>query len=191
MIRVFVGTDSDIHADAERVIEYSIRTNTAEAVDLSFIRPGWKAGCTGFTTHRYLVPKLCGFEGFAIYLDVDMIVLGDLSELWSYRQAGKWCITRAREDAVSVIDCSAFRDMPPDSVLQSRIGKTAGIEQVGERYEVCIPEEWNVLDQLTDDAKLVHYTDLATQPWRPYRAHRSPSAVLLFFDYLERANADG
>lgn len=38
MIRVFVGTDSDIHGDAEKVLEYSIRTNTAEEVDLTRLR---------------------------------------------------------------------------------------------------------------------------------------------------------
>jgi hypothetical protein len=191
MIRVFVGTDGDIHADAERVLEYSIRTNTVEEVEIAFMRPGWKVGCTGFTTHRYLVPRLCDFEGFAIYLDVDMIVLGDLSELWSYRQAGKWCTTRPTEDAVSVIDCSAFRDLPSEASLQAPTAKTACIAQIGDRYEASIPEAWNVCDRLTDDARLVHYTDLATQPWRPYRPHRDPGATLLFFDYLWRANADG
>ena len=77
-IRVFVGTDGDFHQDAEKVIEYSIRTNTAEEVDLTFMRPGWKSPPTGFTSHRYLVPSLCNYEGYAIYLDVDMLVLGDL-----------------------------------------------------------------------------------------------------------------
>ena len=82
MIRIFIGTDGDFHQDAEKVIEYSIRKNTEQEVDLNFIRPGYKNGVTGFTNHRFIIPELCNYEGYAIYLDVDMLVLGDLSELW-------------------------------------------------------------------------------------------------------------
>ena len=115
MIRVFVGTDSDVHQDAEKVLEYSIRKNTAEEVDLVFMHPGWKSVPTGFSTHRYMIPELCNWEGYAIFLDVDMLVLGDLAELMEYRVEGKWaicepnqltttCGLKKRRDEVAVID---------------------------------------------------------------------------------------
>lgn len=195
MIRVFVGTDSDIHHVAERVLLYSIAQNTSSDVKVNFIRPGWKVGCTGFTTHRYLVPRLCGFEGFAIYLDVDMIVLGDLTELWEHRHAGKWCVTRKSDDAVSVIDCSAFTDLPMDHALRLADSGVTARKIIGDRLSVSIPTDWNVYDAVTPDAKIVHYTNLATQPWHPvpnfaYKPHESQAAVDLFNEYRSASYAD-
>lgn len=195
MIRVFVGTDSDIHGDAEKVLEYSIRTNTQEEVDLTFMRPGWKAGVTGFTPHRFLIPEMCNYEGFAIYLDVDMIAIGDLSELWEYRTAGKWCTTNNQDDDVSVIDCSAFTDLPNEQQIR-QLGRSAKLQCkriVGNRYHANISPLWNIEDKVVPDMKLIHYTSLDTQPWKPipghnYKPHASQEAVDLFFEYLERAN---
>ena len=200
MIRVFVGTDSDIHGDAEKVLEYSIRTNTPEEVELTFMRPGWKTGVTGFTTHRFLIPEMCNYEGYAIYVDVDMIAVGNLRELWDCRMPGKWCITRPGEDDVSVIDCSAFRDLPTEQQLkqfsgrQGRVMKQRCKQIIGNRYSVTIPETWNVEDKIVPGMQLIHYTNLNTQPWHPdpnhnYAPHASQEAVDLFFEYLERANS--
>lgn len=202
MIRVFIGTDGDIHQKAESVIRYSIDKNTNQElnpVDVQFIRPGWKNGVTGFTTHRYLIPKLCNYEGFAIYLDVDMIVLGDLSELWVYRTEGKWCTTSGSDDDVSVIDCSAFKDLPKEDFLKQHPGgarKVAVRSKIGNRYAPIIPSQWNVEDKVTKDAKLIHYTALGMQPWHPnpkqeYKPHKSQEAVDLFWDYYHEAKAAG
>jgi len=199
MIKVFVGTDGEFHQKAERVLEYSIRTNTQEEVDLTFMRPGWKSGVTGFTTHRFLIPELCDYEGYAIYLDVDMIVLGDLKELWEFRKPGKWCTTGPQEDDVSVIDCSAFSDLPKEEELkkfsgrQGRIMKQRCKQIIGNRYSATIDPLWNVEDKIAPGMKLIHYTGLATQPWEPnpqqenYKPHPCQEAVDLFWDYYKRA----
>ena len=196
MIRVFIGTDGDIHQDAEKVLEYSIRNNTNQPVDVTFMRPGWKNGVTGFTTHRYMIPMLCNFEGYAIYLDVDMIALEDLEDLWGYRTPGKWCTTNAQDDDVSVIDCSAFTDLNDVELLKKAPGgqtKQIVRRQIGNRYFANISPLWNVEDKVIPNAKLIHYTALNTQPWKPnpkeqYKDHPSPEAVDLFFEYLDLAN---
>lgn len=191
-MRVFVGTDGDFHQKAERVIEYSIRANASQPVDVHFIRPGWKSGCTGFTTHRYLVPRLCDFTGYAIYLDVDMVVLGDIADLWAYRRPGRWCIPAYSGDEVSVIDCSAFKDLPSESALRHPSAKIQCGKIIGDRYLSLIPLTWNVEDELLPGTDLLHFTNMATQPWHPtpsinYRPHQSSVACAVFFDYLERA----
>ncbi len=190
-VRVFIGTDADIHKKAEQVIEYSIRTNTSVPVDIRFIRPGWKSGCTGFTTHRYLVPALCQHKGFAIYLDVDMIVFGDLAELWNYRRRGFWVVPKGSGDEVSVIDCAAFR-FPSESELMRQGAKFQCEQRIGARYLRIIPESWNVEDNVAADMKLLHFTNMATQPWQPspaieYQQHESEPASKLFFEYWEKA----
>ena len=201
MIRLFIATDGDVHQDAEKVIEHSIRKNTKEEVDLNFIRPGYKNGATGFTNHRFLIPELCNYEGYCIYMDVDMLVLGDLSELWEYRRSGKWVTTPKRDD-VSVIDCSAFKDLPKlDEMKRFSVGrkfdkkyhKNTIRKLIGNRQVEEIPMDWNTCDTITPTAKLIHYTNLSTQPWRPnpaekYKDHPDQEAVNLFFDYLNETN---
>ena len=201
-IRVFIATDGDIHSDAEKVIKYSIEKNTNEEVEINFIRPGYKNGCTGFTNHRYLIPELCNYEGYAIYFDVDMLVLGDLRELWEYKKPGKWVTTPHRDD-VSVIDCSAFKDIPKLSDMKQFGAGRSGFDkkyhkntikaQLANRHVEAIPEEWNTWDKITPNAKLIHYTCLKTQPWQPdpnkeYEPHPNQDAVDLFFQYLNEAN---
>ena len=207
MIRVFIGTDGDIHQDAEKVVEWSIRKNTKEDVDFTFLRPGWKTPPTGFASHRYLIPKHCNWKGYAIYLDVDMLVLGDLSELMTWKRPNKWAISardpkkislKARfRDAVCVIDCSAAKDvLPGEHILQTRSGKITaknGLIQSGYFAEI-IPETWNAR-VVSPDAKLIHYTNLKTQPWCPdpsieYEPFPCKKTSDLFFEYLEEAKRE-
>ena len=203
MIRVFVGTH-ELHTDAEKVIEHSIRRNTTEEVDVTFMRPGWETPPTGFSSHRYLIPKLCNYKGYAIYLDVDMLVLGDLSELLSYKQPGKWAICKTdkvsrkaiNRDEVAVIDCSAAKDeLPTETLLKLRHGKDIAKQALikGNYYESIIPEKvWNART-VTPESKLIHYTNLRTQPWHPdptidYMPFPCQVTCDLFFEYLEEAN---
>ena len=193
MIKVFVGTDSDVHGDAEKVLEYSIRKNTTEEVELTFMNPGWKSAPTGFTTHRYMIPQLCNWEGYAIYLDVDMLVLGDLSELMSYKQEGKWviCDTGRYRDEVAVIDCSII--LPTEDELKSTEGKNLAKRTLREHYLTTIPSAWNT-DTLSPKAKLIHYTNVRTQPWQPdptidYMPYHCEETCNLFFDYLDEINS--
>jgi hypothetical protein len=203
MIRVFVGTHKS-HKDAEKVLEYSIRKNTTQDVDLTFMRPGWETPPTGFSSHRYLIPQMCNFKGYAIYLDVDMLVLGDLAELLSYKQAGKWAICKTNRksrkahnrDEVAVIDCSAAKDkLPNEKLLKTRQGKDIAKQALagGGYYAKVIPEKvWNART-LSPESKLIHYTNLRTQPWHPnpsikYEPFPCKATCDLFFEYLEKAN---
>lgn len=192
MIRVFIGTDGDIHGKAEKVIEYSILKHASEPVSINFMRPIWKSGCTGFTNHRFLIPSMCGYDGFAIYFDVDMLLLDDIAKLWAFRTPGKWCTTPYRDD-VSVIDCSAFADL---SMPYARLNKKDTIRRmIGARQLSNIPQGWNTIDTVNPDAKLIHYSDLNTQPWHPipghpYKDHKSDAAVEIFWQYYAEATGN-
>jgi lipopolysaccharide biosynthesis glycosyltransferase len=41
---------------------------------------------TEFSFSRFLTPYLCNFEGWAIFLDCDMLFLDDISKLWDLRE---------------------------------------------------------------------------------------------------------
>lgn len=44
---------------------------------------GQKDGTNAFIYSRFLVPYLMGYEGFAIFVDGDMVVLDDIAKLWA------------------------------------------------------------------------------------------------------------
>lgn len=143
---------------------FSIQENTAEDTIVHIVRPEGigmpETGCTGFTNVRYAVPALCRQMGYAnaIYMDVDMLVLGDISELWQYREAGKWVTLLDGSDELSIF--SSECDFPSDvhnhtkTALRNMQCRTA-----------AIPKLWNCEDCKPEGAQLVHFTDLKTQPW--------------------------
>ena len=89
MIRVFIAT-ADKYVDHEPVLEYSILKHASEPVEINWMRAGENGlvahGCTGFTNFRFAIPRLAGQSGYAIYFDVDMLVMADVAALWAYRK---------------------------------------------------------------------------------------------------------
>ena len=100
-IPVFVGS-GDASRIERGVLEYSLSRHSTRPYDLhvyngtqgnvessndAIWQPQTLAAVRGhkfateFSLFRYVIPELCGFEGRAIYLDSDMICLGDLAEL--------------------------------------------------------------------------------------------------------------
>ena len=193
MIRLFVGTDPQQHI-AERALEASVRANTSQPVDIHWCRqgdPGWQWGgladgwATPFSRFRWFVPQVCGFEGRGIYMDCDQLVLGDLSELWEWpipaHKSGLYAGRGQLKADVIVWNCDwdGF----------------AGINRPPERELVKLPREWDHIDHLEDDTKILHFSRLATQVWKPYpdrypydTPHPDPAAEALFWEY---ANAGG
>ena len=185
MIRIFVGSNEP-YLEQEKVLELSIREHTDAEVEITFMRPGENGlsacGCTGFSQFRYCVPELAGHTGYAIYLDVDMILLADISELWVWRRAGKWICLKNGKTEVSVIDCTLRLGSKAEICRQSKPQMVARAR----RYMVqCIPNEWNVTDKVTEGMKLLHFTNLRTQPWLG-KKHPNPEAMAVLSEYQAR-----
>jgi len=124
-------------------------------------------GLTPFTYSRFLVPYLRGFaDGPALFMDVDMVVFGDIAELFDLFDPGlalQVVKTKERFEWASLMlfNCSA----PQNSVLgPDYIEAAEGLhilpwlsdEDIG-----ALPDEWNhcvFYDQPREDAKLVHFT---------------------------------
>jgi lipopolysaccharide biosynthesis glycosyltransferase len=142
-------------------------------------------GSNHFIYTRFLVPYLCDFAGHAIFIDGDMIVRGDIAELWAMRNAdvdvqvvkhdyqtrmpvkylGAKNEDYPRKNWSSVIlwNCNSFpnRRLTPEFVQHatgSELHRFSWLEdhRIGE-----LPKEWNWLpDEYgpNADAKLLHYT---------------------------------
>lgn len=183
MIPVFIAS-SERFKEIEWLTLQSIHDNTSEQVDVHVVRPQWygmkEGGCTGFTHVRWAIPQICREYGytFGIYLDVDMVVLSDIKELWDYRQRGKWVCLEDGSNEVSVI-CATLQ-YPDKSVLHNR---HKGTLPRGDHLPK-IPLEWNCEDRLTPGAKILHFTDLKTQPW--FYDHPDTEAVGVYEDICAR-----
>lgn len=84
--RIFTGWDvreaRGWHAFAESVMEHCKQPVALIPLLIDAQRDGTNA----FTYSRFLVPHICDYSGYAIFVDgADMIVNDDLANLWEYR----------------------------------------------------------------------------------------------------------
>ena len=95
VVKIFVGASEDMDEAALKVLKYSLLKNTQAKLDITVLRPSmfkdWntEAWGTPFSCFRYAIPSLCEGKGRAIYMDVDMINLRDIHDLWSENLYGK------------------------------------------------------------------------------------------------------
>ncbi|MEO5861678.1 MAG: hypothetical protein ABIQ03_04360 [Burkholderiales bacterium] len=186
-IRVFLAATKAEWLPA-RVLEFSIRETTALPVEITRIcdagrkipmpRATKNRPKTPFSFQRFLVPELCGYKGKAIYLDSDMQVFRDISQLWIWplddcdlqtvfgEQEG-----RRGQFSVMLLDCERLRWNIDDIVAQLDAGilDYAGLMykmRVVNKIGLDISPHWNGLECFDPDRTcLLHYTDMNTQPW--------------------------
>jgi lipopolysaccharide biosynthesis glycosyltransferase len=94
MIRVFLGYDP-MESVAYHVAAHSILSRASVPVAVApvalsqlgavFARERDPKQATEFSFSRFLVPWLCGYEGWAVFMDCDVLVLDDIERLWSLR----------------------------------------------------------------------------------------------------------
>lgn len=94
MIRIFIGYDRK-EAVAFQTLVNSILQHSTVPVSIVplalnnlkgiYNRPLDEKRSTDFTFSRFFIPYLCNYEGWAIFLDSDMLFQGDISDLWALR----------------------------------------------------------------------------------------------------------
>ncbi len=148
---------------------------------------------TGFSFSRFCIPKLASYSGRAIYLDADMLVFQDIAKLWNIPFDGAKVIIqgklpekhqktnhkqgapekRIKQCSVMLLDCSRL-DWDIEQVIEDLDQGKYNYEKL--MYDLCIldehkdikygvPFEWNSLEYYDSNTCLIHYTDMATQPW--------------------------
>lgn len=148
---------------------------------------------TGFSFARFCIPKLNGYKGRAIYMDADMMVFKDIRELWNwpmkdYKIAIQKTLTetetqvsankadapvkRIRQCAVMLLNCEAL-DWDIQKIINGLDNNDYTYTQL--LHELCLlkdeeigeilPFEWNSLEHYDNNTRLLHFTDMGTQPW--------------------------
>ena len=138
-----------------------------------------------FVYTRFLVPYLMDFKGRAIFIDGDMVVRGDIIELYEslqtahdvavvkhdyktrmpvkYMGAPNEDYPRKNWSSVIVWDCQSFpnRRLTPDFVQKQPGSFLHRFSWIDDDRIQALPKEWNWLpDELGEntEAKLLHYT---------------------------------
>ena len=185
-IRVFIGYDPK-EAIAYHVCMQSIIETAADPNLLEFhpVTGQQRDGSNTFIYARFLVPYLCNFSGYAIFIDGDMLVRSDIGELlqrplfyegvrvvkhdYRTKYLTKY-LGYANEDypcknwsSVMVWNCSFFpnRILTPQFVAEQPGAYLHRFAWLKDRQIGELDPAWNklVLEQeLSPDDKLRHYT---------------------------------
>lgn len=186
MIPIYIGYDPR-EAIAYHVCVQSIIENCSRPEELSF-RPIWgdrRDGSNDFVYARFLVPYRNGFKGHAIFLDGDMIVRGDICELWEARSLfhgvqvvqhdyktrfpdkylGNKNQDYPRKNWSSVVlwNCAyhPHRILNPDFISQAEGSYLHRFQWIHDKHIGMLPEGWNRLvmeQEVKGDDRLLHYT---------------------------------
>ena len=171
-LRIFVGFDPR-QPLSYTVLQHSLLSRAGKTVSITPLiiqtLPIKRQGLTPFSYSRFLTPWLCNFEGWALFLDPDMIFLDDVAKLFDFTDDHRAAmITKSlyRFEWASLIlfNCGhpANRVLTPDYIDDESRCVTPHLmdwlegDLIGE-----LPAEWNHTvgyDQPRRDARLVHYT---------------------------------
>lgn len=148
---------------------------------------------TGFSFSRFCIPELANYRGRALYLDADMLVFTDIADLWNIPFDGAKVVIQAelaaaqqqicqkkgapkqrvKQCAVMLLDCDRL-PWQINNIIDSLDQGNYDYEEL--MYDLCILDEseiryaipfgWNSMEYYQpNETALLHYTDMATQPW--------------------------
>lgn len=189
-LKIFIGYDEREcvawHVAAQSIMDTARKPVLISPLNLSnlpmYKRPYGKQS-TAFTYSRFLVPYLCNYEGFAVFMDCDMILLDDIWKLMDEIEPGKavWCVQhkytpatktkflanpqvqypRKNWSSVIVFDNSKCRALTPDVVNTAEPSFLHQFKWLQDNEIGKLGKEWNHLVgeyKPNPKAKLVHYT---------------------------------
>jgi hypothetical protein len=187
-VRFFIGADATQILGA-RLFEYSVRRFASISTRFDIIDNAGlpeptdpqRRARTGFSFCRFKIPELCRHRGRAIYVDADMQVFSDVRDLWTRDFEEAWLLYsealstagRVPQYSVMLLDCAKlgwdakalvealdrgeydYKGLMHDFSMMAAERKRAGLEFA-----------WNSLETYSEgETKLIHYTDMPTQPW--------------------------
>ena len=194
MISVFIGYDSRENV-AFHVAANSIQARASQPVSITpvrqsqlsglFERSEQKLASTEFSFSRFLVPYLCNYEGWAIFMDCDVLCRGDIAELWNLRDEryAVMCVKHDHQPADKVKFLGETQTLYPKKnwssvmLINNKRCRALSPERVNEESGLylhqfkwlesdeligTLPLAWNFLADYykkDESAKLVHYTE--------------------------------
>ncbi len=193
--QIHIGYDPSQHTSFE-VLKYSLHKHATEPIEVhaidaekltDFKREADPLASTPFTYTRFLVPHLTGYQGTALFMDSDMLALGDISELFHLDMDGLALRVRKHEynpeetvkmggkvqtqyprknwSSLMLMNTPELKLWSKEVVETQTGAYLHRFEDIPDEKIGDISEEWNVLDHMTGPTKLLHYT--SGGPWLP------------------------
>lgn len=206
-IRIFIGA-GDAQLIPALVLKHSILKHATMSVDVTIMntwthpmpkdKRNWPR--TPFSFQRFMIPEKCNYQGHAIYMDSDMLVFGDVKDIWQApMEDSVLCMRGSDTDkhraqgSVFKVDCSDIPQWKISSLVNA-------LDKGAITYDWLVFDQWNMApngwnpnwnsleEYIPGQTKLLHYTEMYNQPWL-----RNPSHPLghLWFSELREAVSDG
>lgn len=196
MIEVYVGCAANGEdAESLMVLEYSMKKYTKHKVNIHYMMQGngdtwsgWdtKTWATPFSGFRWSIPEHCNFEGRAIYMDSDMLILSDIHKLWSQDfEKGKAVIAKGSDNGEGWRYCVCMWNNPVAAEYLLPLKRMKQLPTSHQRmmsffaHHPSIVQEfdgnWNCIDgeDLTaEQIDILHYSDMSTQFHQKYALPR-------------------
>ena len=168
MYKIFIGYD-ERQTVAYNVLQYSILQHATRPVQISPLKlstlPITVTGLTPFTYSRFLVPYLCGYKGWAVYLDCDMLLQSDITSLFDHIDSAfsMRLVKHSRlfEWTSMVLFNNAQCGVLTPEYIEEESQALYELGWLPEEAIGTLPAEWNHLvgyDAPNPDAKLIHFT---------------------------------
>ena len=214
MLRIFIGWDSRFPEPAD-VLRYSLLKHSSIPLDIRYLkldelklnRTHDPLASTEFTYSRFLVPYLCNFQGKAIFMDNDMLCLGDVKELddldmsqhalrvvqHDYQPANGvkmyGCVQtsypRKNWSSLMLMNCAKLRLWTKDVVETQTGAYLHRFQDIADELIGEMPKTWNTLDWMDATTKLIHYTNGG--PWfEQYENHEHAGVWYAMRDEMHR-----
>lgn len=184
-IRLFVGVGANNEdLEAQAVLEYTARKYCTLPLEITWMRQaadgpwaGWacQTGRTPFTHFRWSVPSVCGYQGRAVYTDVDFFFMADLAGLWR-QEIPNVALVRNPTGKLStsciLFDCAKAKGhIPPVETLRQMPdahGTMLNYFRAHPELLAATDGNWDCPDlkgwQITDERlRAVHFTRIETQ----------------------------
>jgi len=222
MINIFIGYDSKEKV-AYNVLSHSIIQNSTKPVAITpialnhlkddFVRERNALSSTEFSFSRFMIPHLMNYQGWALFMDCDMLMFEDVSKLWRMRDDSKAIqvckhnyipkedkkflgqvqtkYEKKNWSSFMLMNCRKCTTLTPDYV-----NKASGLELhqfkwlEGDHLIGDLPLEWNwLVDEYEhkDDVYNVHYTKGG--PW--FEEYAKCDYSQDWFRNLEESNGSG
>jgi lipopolysaccharide biosynthesis glycosyltransferase len=192
-IRVFIGFDEREDV-AFSVLAHSIHRRASAPVSIApvmldqlgsvYRRERNPLQSTDFSFSRFLTPWLCDYQGWAVFMDCDMLVLDDIAKLWALRDeryavqvvkhlhvpkedvkflgAVQTKYEKKNWSSVMLMNCAKCTALTPEYVNAATGLELHQFKWLGDDALIGeLPHRWNHLvgyDAPSRDASLVHYT---------------------------------
>ena len=184
---------------AVNVLSYSILKNSSQPIAITpiylenikdtFVRERNSLSSTEFSFSRFIIPHLMNYQGWALFMDCDMLMQADIAELWRLRD-DKYAVQVCKHDYIPksqtkflgqtqtvypkknwssfmLMNCKKCTTLTPDYV-----NKASGLELHQYKWLESedligdLPLEWNWLAdeyEYKTGVKNIHYTEGG--PW--------------------------